>query len=107
MLFVGQASQADKVADEAYGQVIIDSFRRIVVGIIENRAFAQMLVIDWGLYFTVGAINVALPLYTAHTLHRSWLYSPILMTAGVGELLAGLMSSTIRKFIHEGKESTW
>ncbi|MDQ0191455.1 MFS transporter [Alicyclobacillus cycloheptanicus] len=106
VLLVGPV-RPNLVAVQASEQRIINSFRRMVVEILRNKAFTQMLVVDGGMYFAMGAINVALPLYTAHTLRLPWLYSPILMTTGVGELLAGLMSSSVPKLVHEGQEGKW
>jgi|GEM_PF-6470391 len=107
VLMVGRVSAVNTIAREPLHHGVTQSLRRIVTDITKNAAFIQMLVVDWGLSFAMGIINVALPLYTAHTLHRPWLYSPLLMAIAVGDLLAGFMSSTARRVIPAGKEGKW
>lgn len=65
----------------------------------QNPTLLSMLAIDAALYFAIGAIGVALPVYTTALSQTPWLYTSALFTANVAELLGGLLAPHVNRRI--------
>lgn len=107
VFLVGNVNLSSKPLGRENTLEIFHGFRQLAETVTAQKTLLRMLIVDSGLYFAMGAINVALPLYTVHTLGRPWLYSIVLITSGIGELLAGFLAPNIRVLFQEGYDSKW
>lgn len=79
------------------------AFVPVVQVVRRNPTLLYMLVIDAALYFALGAVGVALPVYTTALSHSPSLYSGALITANVAELLGGIAAPAINRRVPPGR----